>query len=139
MEFFLYFVFWPLLAGSSTIYLALFYPQWFYYFVILWGFAWVVWPMGYYRRLFMNRIIASFKEEAELNHETPSILPLLGMPVVMLLSFWVGLQVTPVLLEHVGVDVTARLEEIRQDVERQRNQPAPALPPQVDSSRGQSD
>jgi hypothetical protein len=138
-EFALYYVIWPFLAGAGTIYLSLFHQEWFYYYVIGWTFIWVIWPIGFYRRRYMGRILETLKAEAEEADEAPSALPFFVIPLLMFLALWAGLQVTPLLLEEAGVDVTARLEEIRQDVERKRHPEAPPIPEQSAPGSGRPD
>jgi hypothetical protein len=125
MQFALYYVLWPFIGGAGFIYIGLMIPEAMWWFLILWFLPWVTWPVGTYRRRYMNAQMEAFKAEAEKAGEVsamPAIGLVVGPPMVMVLAAMIGTFLAPIYIEDVmGVDLQARVEQMQQEAEARKD------------------
>ncbi len=117
MQFFIYYVFWPMVAGGGFLSLAVVAPEWAWYFLCGWFFMWAAWPIGPYRRRYMDNLVEAFKKDAKATGEssqTKAMIMGFGPIIVMLIAVHVGMALSPIYVEDVlGIDIRAILEDQR--------------------------
>lgn len=139
LQFFLYYVLSPMLLGTGFICSGILHPEWAGWWIGAFAWAWIVWPVGLYRRRFEERRLEEFilkcKEAGEVRRLEALVLST-GPLLVFLLAAFVGVLSSPLILEKgFGMDVEAQLQEIQERNEHQErteegseHQRPPALP-----------
>ena len=118
MQFFAYYVLWPFVGGSGFCYFGIMQPDFMWWFLGLWFLPWLTWPVGRYRRRYIDAIVESFKKDTDEAGEANTFAAMaigLGPTAIMILSSLLGVTLTPIYMEEVlSIDVPARIEEIQE-------------------------